>query len=177
MIVLYKGARGKGKTLSMVKDGYAYYCAGFKILRNFECSYGKYIDNDDILDLSKDSGINDCVLMIDEIQIFFDSRQSIRKENIRFSNFVQQIRKRNVIILCTTQYSNTIDLRLRQHLDIIAFPNFKKDKDICEVTYMDLTRMQDNDLITGAEPQPMLVRIIFDAKPIYKMYDTGEMIR
>jgi hypothetical protein len=178
MIVLYKGARGRGKTLSMVKDGYCYYLEGFKVIRNFECSFGDYIDNEEILELSKESDLNDCVMMIDEIQIFFDNRRSMTKQNITFSNFVQQIRKRNIIILCTTQYSNTIDMRLRQHLDIIAFPDFRSSKNICVITYMDLTRLQDNELMLGqgAEIKPMLSKIVFNAEPIFKMYNTGEMI-
>lgn len=178
MIVLYKGARGRGKTLSMVKDGAEYFLEGYKVIRNFECSFGQYIDNEEILNLSKNSNLNNCVMLIDEIQIFFDNRRSMTKQNITFSNFVQQIRKRNIIILCTTQYSNTIDLRLRQHLDIIAFPNYIKDKKVCEVTYMDLTRLQDNDLILGqqAEFKPILSKIVFNAEPIFNLYNTSEMI-
>lgn len=34
-IVLYKGKRGCGKTLTMVKDGFKYYLNGWKVLRNF----------------------------------------------------------------------------------------------------------------------------------------------
>jgi hypothetical protein len=181
MIILYKGARlirGRGKTLTMVKDGLQYYLEGYKILRNFRCKFGEYIENEEILDLNKSSQLNNCVLLIDEIQIFFDNRRSMTKQNITFSNFVQQIRKRNIIILCTTQYSNTIDIRLRQHLDIIAFPNFKKNLNICEVTYMDLTRLQDNDLILGTntEFRPALAKIVFNAEPIFKLYNTQEMI-
>jgi hypothetical protein len=174
MIILYKGARGRGKTLTMIKDGLAFYLRGYKILRNFECSFGTYIDNEQVLELSKDSNLNNCVLMIDEVQIFFDNRRSMTKQNITFSNFVQQIRKRNIIILCTTQYSNTIDMRLRQHLDIIAFPSFKKDKAVCEVTYMDLTRLQDNEFFQ--DNKPMTCKVIFNAQPLFKLYNTGEMI-
>jgi len=177
MIILYKGARGRGKTLSMVKDGLAYYLEGYKVIRNFDCSFGEYIDNEEILTLSKDSNLNNCVMMIDEVQIFFDNRRSMTKQNITFSNFVQQIRKRNIIILCTTQYSNTIDVRLRQHLDIIAFPNFNQLLNICVVTYMDLTRLQDDVSILGiGEMKPTIAKIVFNAMPIFKMYNTGEMI-
>jgi len=176
MIILYKGSRGKGKTLSMVKDGLGFYNEGYNIIRNFHCSFGRYMDSDGILGLSKDSNINNAVMMIDEIQIFFDNRKSMTKQNISFSYFVQQIRKRNIIILCTTQYSNTIDIRLRQHLDIIAFPNFKHDKDVCEITYMDLTRLQDSEFMTGEAPKPMLCKVVFNAKPIFNLYNTEEMI-
>lgn len=178
MIILYKGARGRGKTLSMIKDGLAYYKKGYKILRNFSCAFGEYIASEDILQLSKESDLFDCVIMIDEIQIFFDSRRSQLKQNILFSNFVQQIRKRNIIILCTTQYSNTIDSRLRQHLDIVAFPNYMRKYGLCEVTYFDLSTLQDDMLMLGdfAETRKKTIRIVYDARPIYALYDTTEMI-
>src|SRR6056297_3574447 len=100
-IVLYKGRRGAGKTLTMVKDGLSYYLDDVKVYRNFYCSFGEYIDNEDILKLDKKSTLNNCVIMIDEIQIFFDSRRSMAKANVLFSNFIQQVRKRNITILCT----------------------------------------------------------------------------
>lgn len=176
MIILYKGARGRGKTLSMVKDGFLYNKAGYKVLRNFDCKFGDYISNEEILELDKFSNIFNCVIMIDEIQIFFDSRKSMKSSNINFSNFVQQIRKRGIIVLCTTQYSNTIDLRLRQHLDIIAFPNFISSLNVCEVSYLDLTRIEDSDLIIGSLSKPKVLKIVFDAIPIFKLYDTNEVI-
>ena len=173
-IILYKGRRGAGKTLTMVKDGLNYHLNGFKVLRNFEVNFGEYISEEEILSLDKHSLIKDCVLMIDEIQIFLDSRRSMRKENLEFSNFIQQIRKRNIVMLCTTQYSNTIDLRLRQHIDITAYPNFLKHFNVCEVTYIDLTTMQD-DILNIEEPKT--AKIVYNAKPIFKYYNTQEMIK
>ena len=158
----------------MVKDGFAFMENGFRILRNFECSFGEYISNEEILELDKESNLKNAVLMIDEIQIFFDSRRGMYKHNINFSNFVQQIRKRNILILCTTQYSNTIDLRLRQHLDILAYPKYFKKYDVCSVTYIDLTTFEDDLFNTHIEPKR--VSLVFDCKPIYKMYKTDEMI-
>lgn len=174
MILLYKGARGRGKTLTMVKDGFIYFKNGFRILRNFEASFGEYITNDEILQLDKNSNIINCVLLIDEIQIFFDSRRSMKKENMNFSNFVQQTRKRNINLLCTTQYSNTIDLRLRQHLDIIAIPQFSKEFNLCEVDYIDITSYED--VLTGLLDNVTKKTIVYDAIPIFKLYKTEEMI-
>lgn len=176
MILLYKGRRGCGKTLTMIKDGLLYDNAGYKIFRNFDCSFGKYISNEEILNLNKNSPIRDCVLLIDEIQIFFDSRRSMKKESINFSNFIQQIRKRNIILLTTTQYSNTTDLRLRQHLDVIAYPTFSKKFDVCEVVYIDLTTIEDDILTDITSKSPSYVRTIYYAKPLYKMYNTNQMI-
>lgn len=174
-VLLYKGRRGSGKTLSMVKDGYQYLQEGYKVLRNFSCSFGEHISEEEILNLDKRSVIKDCVLMIDEIQIFFDSRRSMKKENTSFSNFIQQIRKRNITLLCTTQYSNTIDLRLRQHIDIMAYPNFKEKYDVCEVVYLDLTALEDS--LFNEDNESNYLKLIYNAIPVYSLFKTEEMIR
>jgi len=173
-ILIYKGKRGCGKTLTMVKDGYQYFKNGWKVLRNFECSFGKYISEEDILNLNKFSELKNCVIMMDEVQIFFDARKWMKKQNINFSHFVQQIRKRNIILLGTTQFTNTIDLRLRQHTDIIAYPNFIKNLNVCEVIYIDMTSIEDSILNTIKEP--VFVKIVYNAEPIFNLYKTEEMI-
>lgn len=173
-IVLYKGRRGCGKTLTMVKDGYLYYQRGYKILRNFNCHFGEYISEEDILALDKNSKIFNCVIMMDEVQIFFDARRSMRKANISFSNFVQQIRKRNIILLGTTQYANTVDLRFRQHTDVVAYPNFIKELNVCEVTYIDVTSIEDTILNTIKAPK--FVKMVYDANQIFPLYETEEII-
>lgn len=174
MITLYKGKRGCGKTLTMVKDGYQFYLDGWKVLRNFHCAFGEYISEDKILELDKNSEIYNCVVMIDEVQIFFDSRRSMRKRNLDFSNFIQQIRKRNIILLGTTQYSNTVDLRFRQHVDVIAYPKFIKEMDVCEVIYVDATSTEDLLLNTIKEPDSNV--IVYEANLVYGLYNTEELI-
>lgn len=175
MIILYKGRRGSGKTLTMVKDGLKYKINGFSIVRNFECAFGEYITNEKILNLNKDSELYNCVLLLDELQIFFDSRNAMKKQNKLFSNFIQQIRKRNIIVLATTQYAGTVDLRFRQHVDVVAMPNYIKNLDVCEVTYFDMTSIEDNFINNVKEPN--YIKIVYDAKPIYNLYKTEEMIR
>lgn len=174
-LVLYKGKRGCGKTLTLVKDGFNYYKNGYKILANFECAFSEYISNEEILKLDKNSGLFKCVIMIDELQILFDSRRSMRKENINFSNFIQQVRKRDIIILGATQFGNTIDLRFRQHADIICYPNFIKELDVCEAVYLDVTSVEDT--LFSVIKSPVFIKIIYDARKIYNLYNTSEMIK
>jgi hypothetical protein len=174
MILLYKGARGRGKTLTMLKDALVYYNNGWQVYRNMQNTIiGEYISNEDLLKIDKNTQMQQVVLVIDEIQTLFDSRRSMKKSNLDFSYFLQQIRKRGIILLCTTQYSNTIDLRLRQHIDILALPRHNKQYNVCSVKYIDLTSIEDQEYgIT----QPDSVKVSYDAKPIYKIYDTEEMI-
>lgn len=171
MIVLYKGSRGRGKTLSMVKDAYQYYSDGFKILANLKLTFGESISNDEVLSLSQYSKLYNCVLVLDELQLFFDSRNFPRKENKDFSYFIQQIRKRNIIILGTAQYVNTIELRFRQHIDYVAIPKFNKNLNICSVKYFDLTKLEDNN--THIKPSV----VVYDAKQVFPLYDTLQMLK
>lgn len=172
MIVLYKGARGKGKTLTMVKDAYNYCKEGYSIYANLNLSFGKYISSDDVLKLNRKSALRDCVLVIDEIELFFDSRSFSKEENRTFSHFLQQIRKRNIIILCTCQYINLVDLRIRQQLDIISYPNFDKKSLFCGVNYFDLTKLEDNMSLTDFKP----IFVIYNAFPVFSLYDTHEIL-
>jgi hypothetical protein len=177
-IILYKGKRGSGKTLTMVKDGLKYFKNGWKVLRNFDLSFGDYISEENILTLDKNSNIKNCVIMMDEVQIFFDARRFMKKENVNFSNFIQQIRKRNITLLGTTQFSNTIDLRFRQHIDIVAYPNFISkglSNPICEVIYVDVTSIEDN--ILGSVSEPLYCKIVYNPLEIFKLYKTEEMIK
>lgn len=171
-ITLYKGSRGRGKTLSMVKDAYNFYCRGYRVVSNFNMKFGEHISNEEILELNKESELFDCVLVLDEVQIFFDSRNFKQKRHMDFSNFIQQIRKRNINILCTAQYSNTIELRLRQHIDYVAYPRYIKELEVCEVLYFDLTLLEDDLDPRNLEP----VRIIYNCKEVFPLYDTKEML-
>lgn len=173
-IVLYKGARGSGKTLTMVKDAYKYHKNNWKVLRNIYAKFGNKITEEEVLNLDKHSNISNCVIMLDELQIFFDSRRSTSHENVNFSNFIQQIRKRNIILLGTAQFSNTVDLRFRQHIDITAQPKFYKEYPICEVIYIDMTTVEDDLLSTIKEPK--YKEIVYNPKPIFNLYNTNEML-
>jgi len=171
MIVLYKGSRGRGKTLSMVKDALGFYQNGYRILTNLEMNFGEHITSQEVLSLNKNSDLYNCVLVLDELQLFFDSRNFGSKENKDFSYFIQQIRKRNIIILGTTQYTASIELRFRQHIDVVACPHFDKYTKLCIVKYYDLTSLEDG--LSYIKP----VTLCFDAMPIFKLYNTNEMLR
>jgi hypothetical protein len=170
MIVLFQGSRGSGKTLSLVYNSLEFLKNGWKIYRNFSLPYGEYISDDFVLSLTKESNLRDCVILIDEMQIFFDSRSWKDKGNIRFSHFIQQIRKRNIVILGTTQYVDTIEKRIRQHVDILIQPDFNDDLNVCSCVVTDLTSLESSSRI------PIFYEYFFDAKPIFSIYDSFELL-
>lgn len=170
-IVFYRGKRGSGKTLTMVKDAYNYYIQGIKIYSNISVSFEhEKINKQFLINLMKDDSINNCVIIIDEIQIYFDSRRSASSKNVSFSKVVQQLRKRGIILLCTTQYTGTVELRIRQHIDIMVNCKHNDEFNICENEYIDLTRIEDGLVNTSVNT------IIFDASSVYNMYNTKEII-
>lgn len=172
MIIMYRGSRGKGKTLTMVKDAFKYYNHGFKVYGNLKLNFGEYISSEDLVALNHTSELKNCVLVIDEIELFFDSRNFSRTENKTFSHFLQQIRKRNIIILCTAQYVNLVDLRIRQQLDIVVYPRFDKKTSICPVYYFDLTQIEDSFGNDKFSP----TKVVYDGKKVFNLYDTYEIL-
>lgn len=114
-------------------------------------------------------------MVLDELQLFFDSRNFGKQENKNFSYFIQQIRKRNVHIIGTTQYANTVELRFRQHIDFLAYPSYDSFVKVCTVKYYDLTMLEDIELDELASLVPAV--ICFDATQIFKLYDTNEMLK
>lgn len=172
MIVLYRGARGRGKTLSMCKDAFKFYKNGYRILSNIKLKFGEYITQKEVLALNKGSELYNCVLVLDELQLFFDSRNFAKKENKDFSYFIQQIRKRNIIILGTTQYIGCLELRFRQHIDCLVFPTYDKVSQICTIKYFDITILEDYGF---KEITP--VTTLFYAPPVFELYDTYEMLQ
>lgn len=175
MLVGYTGRRGAGKTLTMVKDIVKFYNNGWKIYSNIEIKGvpTTILTSEEIAFIDKDSSIKNCVLVIDEIQVIFDSRRSGSKANKNFSNFIQQIRKRNIILLYTTQYAGTTDLRIRQHTDIIVRPRYNKNFEICDVVYFDITASEDAFML---DSMPFNKRVVFDARTIFDLYDTKKAI-
>lgn len=169
LVVLFQGSRGSGKTLSLIVEALLFLKEGWEVFANFKTPFSKYISDVDIFNLNKDSKLKNCVLLIDEMQIFFDSRLWSSKKSIGFSNFVQQLRKRNIILMGTTQYVDTVEKRIRQHVDLLIKPDYNEDYEVCHCIVYDLTSLEDSNDLKSYE-------YFFYAKPIFELYDTFEIL-
>jgi thymidine kinase len=169
MIILFQGSRGSGKTLSMVAEYLDFKKQGWDILANFKTPLASYISDEEILALDKTSNLKDCVVLIDEMQIFFDSRLWNNKSSIKFSNFIQQIRKRNIVLMGTTQYVDTVEKRIRQHVDILIKPSYDEDLQVCSCMVYDLTSLEDDLNL-------VCYRYYYYAPPLFPLYDTAQLI-
>ena len=65
-------------------------------------------------------------MLLDEIHIYFDSRDFMKQNNRIIQNFFSQLRKRNILLLATTQYILHLDIRIRrQALAVFQMTNLK----------------------------------------------------
>lgn len=177
-IIGYTGKRGSGKTLTMTKDLYNYHKQGFKVYSNYNLNFAEQITTEELHKITReDFKFSDCVIAIDEIQIIFDSSRYMAKENKNFSNFVQQIRKRNIILLYSTQFIKRTDVRIRENTDIIVRPNYNEKYDICDSVYYDVTENEEI-LIFGESGFGSMsgTRVIFSASDVFDLYDTKQKI-
>lgn len=173
LVIGYTGRRGAGKTTAMTMDAYNYMLAGYTVYTNMRSlSFATCIEEEQILALADLDEFHDCVLVLDEIQVLFDSRRAARKQNVQFLYFIQQIRKRNVNLLYTTQFSRRIDVGIREHTDIEARPRTidktaRYGVKLCEVVYEDLTSTYETGI-------PRTYRKVFIANEVYNLFDTNE---
>ncbi len=169
MIICFKGRRGAGKTLGTTALGKMYSQKGWKVYSNYSVSFAEKKTNSFFRSIGADSDIQNCVLLLDELQILFDSRNTRDKENKEFGYYLQQLRKKNVIIVGTTQFMDTLEKRIRQQLDIVCCPVIDKGNNVVSVRFFDVTSLEDSSV-------PDFVDGRFFAIPIFKDYDTNEII-
>jgi len=174
LFIIYTGRRGAGKTLTMIHDAYMYWKRGHTIMGNMEeiifPGY-QYIEPKNIMEITQDNDMHDCVLMLDEMQVQFDSLNNSKSARL-FSHFVQQMRKRRILVLMTTQVGKNVHLRIRQQRDIVARPTFFPDYPIVKVDYYNWTIVDEE--ITF---EPEKKTVLYDPTPFFKFYNHEEEIK
>ena len=132
------GRQGSGKTAFITKLLVDNYNSTRKVYSNyslFGIDYEKItFDNKrnknsiDILKVISDNPdyFNNSIMLLDEIHIYFDSRDFMKQNNRIIQNFFSQLRKRNILLLATTQYILHLDVRIRrQALAVFQMTNLK----------------------------------------------------
>ena len=132
------GRQGSGKTAFITKLLVDNYNSTRKVYSNyslFGIDYQKItFDNKknknsiDILKVINENPdyFNNSIMLFDEIHIYFDSRDFMRQNNRIIQNFFSQLRKRNILLLATTQYVLHLDVRIRrQALAVFQMTNLK----------------------------------------------------
>ena len=168
-LICILGKRGSGKSTLAVKlvyDEKVNY--GTRIVSNMHLNIEyEYMSFADIVKLPK-SLINANIIM-DEVFIGAGSRRALSKTNIKMTEFVTQIRKRNCNVIIIAQKARLIDVNIRDQVDIIV-----EMTKITEGFFGAVVRDRDNwDSKTN-----IIHEFIFDAREFFelKVFDTNEVI-
>lgn len=117
MLVGFTGSLGSGKTLSMTFWARLLsYRTKMPVYTNYETSFGQKVTKWDEL-IKIDNGI----VCLDEVHaIGFDSRTSAKSfSQAKRTHFILQTRKKNMLVLYTSQHIRQVDLRLRNITDYL----------------------------------------------------------
>ena len=104
-------------------------------------------------------------MLIDEIHIYFDSRDFMRSNIRNIQTFFSQLRKRNILLLATTQYILNLDVRIRRQAQaVFEMEHVKNGIFKANLTKIDgyFTEFIRSDL--------------YDLSSYYKYYNTNEII-
>jgi len=122
----------------------------------------------DILEtLDKDKNyFNNSIVCLDEIHIYLDAYDYFKKNNRRMQTFFSQLRKRNILLLATSQDIMNVDIRVRRQTRNF-FEMEQISNDIFEVTTYKMLEAYYPTMISK-------YRVILS--DYFKYYDTNEII-
>jgi len=157
MLAIFTGSMGQGKTLSMsILAKFLQEKGKMKVYANYGLKGSEKLTNfEDILKAT--AGL----VCLDEAQMLMDSRMF--KYNIKFTHWLLQTRKKDLIVLGTTQSFDQVDLRARNVCDIIVECR-KKNNTI----YLQFINWQDKKLLRKYK--------IRNFQRFYGVYDTKEIV-
>ena len=171
------GRQGSGKTAFITKLLIDNYSSDRKVYSNyslFGIDYEKItFDNKrnknaiDILKVISENPdyFNNSIMLLDEIHIYFDSRDFMKQNNRIIQNFFSQLRKRNILLLATTQYILHLDIRIRrQALAVFQMTNLKDG--IFRVEVHEIDGYYTNFIRTE----------LVNLNDYFKYFDTNELI-
>lgn len=114
MLIGICGKMGSGKTLSMTILSQFFKLQGLDVYANYTLEGSKPLKKaNDILK------IENGIVSLDEFWITMDSRSW--KNNVFLTHWINQTRKKNLIVMYTTQTFRQIDIRVRNATDYLIF--------------------------------------------------------
>lgn len=186
----YWGETGSGKTLRAVKDILVDFLLGRQIISNATLKQIPYtkIELNDLIEMAfdKDSDIMNNqapkTMFLDEIQTAFDGRRAMSRNNIDFSLFISQCRKRGINVIYTSQYISGADPRIRTLTDkLIRCVSIKDYNDLgLSIDPQNPEPIKFRFYIVNPKDPATVIKKTWNraiARVFYKFYDTYEVIR
>ena len=164
MFVAFTGTLGSGKTLSMTFWG-RYFGAKLNcpVYANYQTSFASPIS-----DWKQLTQITNGIVLLDELHILMDSRKSVGKftggKQTARTHFMLQTRKKNMLVLYTTQLFGQVDLRVRSITDYMI---------MCQKRGLTIK----NTVVEMATMQYGRTLVLNNVNRVFKWYDTYEIVR
>src|SRR3990172_8843387 len=114
MLVGVMGKMGSGKTLSMsVLATYLHKRTHIPLFANYDLKGAKKITS-----IGEMWAMDSAIFCFDEIWLTMDSR--LWADNVKLTRWVNQTRKKKLLVLYTTQHINQVELRVRKATDVLV---------------------------------------------------------
>lgn len=152
------GKMGSGKTLSMsILATYLSKKFNVPLYSNYGLKNAKRIQS-----LSELWKIDSAIFCFDEMWLTMDAR--LWKNNVFLSRWINQTRKKKMIIFYTTQHIRQIELRVRNATDILIY--CQKEKEGHQLQFIDFQYQQMGNRYLLSNPARF-----------YSLYDTYEVLQ
>ena len=189
MLGIYLGSQNSGKTLSMVYNAYKYFKVGYDIYSNFNLSFKHTKLTKQMIEefVKGKQQFSKSIFLIDEIYLFMDSRTFASKRQQMLSYFILQTSKRNVNLFGTAQYFNSVEKRFRENTNFMCHCQRVLKNGNKYLAIQDNARfLVDSDKLyiknsymikkSGLFETYDIKHYYLKAKPIFKLYDTTELL-
>lgn len=161
MLIGFMGKMGTGKTMAMTALATKIsHDQKVPIYANYEVKGMK----DRIKFMSEIWNLDDCILLLDEIWLTMDSREWGNQSNIKMTRFINQTRKKNIMVMYTTQHISQVEMRVRNATDILVYCEKKAGKH----------SQQYIDYQYGTIGKKLTIK---DPSVIYPLYNTYEVLQ
>lgn len=171
-VIQFEGLPRTGKTLFMTFHGHTDFLNGYEIFSNYKLMFDhSMLSPYDMLKIPFDDvDRHPKTLMIQEVDKWFDSRRSMRNENVYLSSLTGQSGKRNLNIYVDTQYPRRVDTAIRDIIEykyhaMVYIDSRTKEPLAFKYTMTDA----DDNILRELPPIPAIY-----LKPYYDMYDSYE---
>jgi hypothetical protein len=177
----------------MIKEGVKDVLLGRTVFSNMKSIKNMpyyYIDLEKLILMVQDEelDVNDTrpkTLLLDEIHTMFDGRRTQSRDNIDFSLFISQCRKRRFNVYYTSQWIHGADIRIRTltselvrciaHIDPSDYG--LGDASTPEPIRIEKRSIKIEELQSGIQRIKVKYEPRWRMRPFYKFYDTYEVIR
>lgn len=124
------------------------------------------------------SFFDNSVMVLDEIHVYFNSKNYFKDRQRELDQFFSQLRKRNILLIATTQRFMSVNISVRSQARFLM--------ELEKVVFEPRTKRRDNDTLFKVStyrqeqgyyyPQQVAKPVIFDLKPYFRYYNTLEVI-